>query len=101
MKTEILEGTFKVNEWIPSDFKGLPFQRANKGRSKRKFWVMLNPYVPITKCGVLVKSLKAGQKLKDEEGAILKVVKLGSAALFGPDQFSFQWVAFYCVNCKF
>lgn len=100
-KEKILIGTFAVNDWISNDFKGFSFQRANKGEAKHKFCVMLNPYVPITECGVIPKKLQVGDKIKDVNGVILKVSTFGSAGLFGKDSFSWIWVYFYATNAKF
>lgn len=97
----VLDGIFRVNDWIKEDFKGFGFQRANKGKAKHKFLVMLNPYEPITKCGVIPKELKKGDKIKDKDGAILKVVDGGGAGLFGKENFSWIWIGFYCMNGKF
>jgi hypothetical protein len=97
----VLCGVFKTNDWIREDFKGFSFQRANKGKAKHKFYVMLNPYEPITECGVIPKKLKLGDKIKDKDGVILKVVDFGSAALFGKDSYSFIWVGFYATNTRF
>ncbi len=91
-KEKILIGTFAVNDWIANDFKG---------EAKHKFCVMLNPYVPITECGVIPKKLQVGDKIKDVNGVILKVSTFGSAGLFGKDSFSWIWVYFYATNAKF
>ena len=100
-KTDPLSGTFRANDWIRRDFGGHSFRRANKGKAKRKFFVMLNPYEPITECGLTSKELKKGNKIKDLDGIILKVVDFGGAGYFGKDNFSWEWVGFYCVNSEF
>jgi hypothetical protein len=94
---KIVVGVFRTNDWIREDFKGLSFQRANKG----KFFVMLNPYEPISECGILPKNLKKGDKIKDKDGIILKVVDFGGAGLFGKENFSWIWIGFSCVNSTF
>lgn len=100
-KAVTLEGLFRTNDWIRNDFKGFSFQRANKGKAKRKFFAMLNPYEPITKCGVLPLNLNKGDEIKDLDGLVLRVVDFGSAGLFGKDSWSWIWVGFYCVNGSF
>lgn len=94
-------GVFHTNNWIKDDFKGFSFQRANKGKAKHKFFVMLNPYIAITECGVTPKQLRKGDKIKDKDGLILEVVDFGGAGLFGKDHWSWIWVGFSCVNGKF
>ena len=97
----ILTGTFKTNDWILQDFKGFSFKRANKGKAKHKFFVMLNPYEPITECGLIPKNLKLNDLIKDQDGIILKVVDSGNAGYFGKENFSWEWVGFWTVNTKF
>lgn len=94
-------GVFSTNDWIKEDFKGFSFQRANKGKAKRKFFVMLNPYEPISECGILPKNLKKGDKIRDKDGIILKVVDFGGAGLFGKENWSWIWIGFSCVNSTF
>lgn len=100
-ENNILDGVFQVNEWIKDDFKGFSFKRANKGKAKRKFFIMLNPYEPITKCGIIPKDLKKGIKIKDKDGVILKVVDSFGSGLFGKENFSWIWIGFYCMNGSF
>lgn len=97
----LLCGVFRTNDWIREDFKGFSFQRANKGKAKRKFFVMLNPYKPISECGIFPKNLKKGDKIKDKDGIILKVVDFGGAGLFGKENWSWIWIGFSCVNSTF
>jgi hypothetical protein len=95
------EGNFSVNDWIKEDIKGFSFQIANKGKAKHKFFVMLNPYKSITKCGIIPKYLQKGDEIIDTEGIILKVVDFGSEGLFGENSFSWIWVGFSLINTKF
>jgi len=97
----LLCGVFSTNDWIKEDFKGFSFQRANNGKSKNEFFVMLNPYEPITECGMLPKNLKKGIQIKDKDGVILKVVDFGSAGLFGEGTWSWVWIGFSSINCFF
>ena len=97
----ILKGNFNTNEWIENDFKGFSFNRANNGKAKHKFYVMLNPYKPITECGLTPEELKIGDEIKDKSGIVLKVVDFGGSGLFGKDSWSWIWVGFYCKNGEF
>lgn len=100
----VLNGLFSVREWIENDFKGFSFQKSYP-KSKRTFWVLCNPYEPITECGLTSRDIVARDneafRVKDKNGIILTPITTGGAGLFGANSFSYQWVKFRMVNAFF
>lgn len=87
-------GVFDLN-----NFDKFNFQRFSK-KSKRKIYLMFNPYKAITECGKTSMDLKVGDKIKSKDGVILKVIGSGGAGLFGKDSFSWDWVLFHMEGAK-
>ena len=88
-------GNFSINK----DCDKFSLEKANP-KAKRKFWALFNPYDAITECNKTIRDLKVGDTIKDTDGAVLKVQKIGGGAFFGKGSFSFQWICFYILNGK-
>lgn len=102
---KIVNGLFSIEDLMKGDFKGFSFRKSYP-KSKRTFWVLLNPYKPITETGMRSKDLMEAMdnqpfKIKDKNGIILKPIATGGAGFFGRDSFSYQWVKFRIVNAFF
>jgi hypothetical protein len=88
MDNQYLTGNFNLSE--------IPIERD----INNSVWIVIDPYDPISECGMQPKDLKIGHTIIDQQGIIMKIVEFGSGAFFGKGSFSYTSIRLKLINHK-